>query len=56
MKDLNLIALSFFLKQTEETASLISELAEGVAQKKLILDECHELFKNISNLEVNAIY
>lgn len=53
MKILNVV---YFFQQTEETVSLMSELAEVVAQEKLLVDECHELLRNISNLEVNFNY
>ncbi|XP_038993156.1 QWRF motif-containing protein 3-like [Hibiscus syriacus] len=36
----------------EKTVSLVSELAEVVAQEKLLLEECIELFRMISILEI----
>lgn len=39
-------------EQAEQTASLLSELAEVVAQEKLLSDECLELCRTISTLEV----
>lgn len=41
--------------QIEKTVSLVSELAEAVAQEKLLLEECLELFRMISILEVILI-
>ncbi|TYG90136.1 hypothetical protein ES288_A12G158100v1 [Gossypium darwinii] len=38
--------------QIEKTVSVVSELAEVVAQEKLLLEECLELFKMISILEI----
>ncbi|KAK8569628.1 hypothetical protein V6N13_046677 [Hibiscus sabdariffa] len=39
----------------EKTVSLVSELAEVVAQEKLLLEECIELFRMISILEEQQI-
>ncbi|KAK8657273.1 hypothetical protein V6N13_035523 [Hibiscus sabdariffa] len=36
----------------EKTVSLVSELAEVVAQERLLLEECIELFRMISSLEI----
>ncbi|XP_024021001.1 QWRF motif-containing protein 3 [Morus notabilis] len=44
--------LTTFSPLTEETVSLISELAEVVVREKLLLEECIELLKTIFNLEV----
>ncbi|TYI51200.1 hypothetical protein E1A91_D12G158600v1 [Gossypium mustelinum] len=38
--------------QIEKTVSVVSELAEVVAQEKLLLEECLELFRMISILEI----
>ncbi|EOX99326.1 Family of Uncharacterized protein function, putative [Theobroma cacao] len=43
--------LSAFSPATEKTVSLLSELAEVVAQEKLLIEECLELFRMISILE-----
>ncbi|XP_021281894.1 QWRF motif-containing protein 3 [Herrania umbratica] len=43
--------LSAFSPVTEKTVSLLSELAEVVAQEKLLIEECLELFRMISILE-----
>uniref|UniRef100_K4CFY4 QWRF motif-containing protein 3 n=1 Tax=Solanum lycopersicum TaxID=4081 RepID=K4CFY4_SOLLC len=41
----------------EKTAEVMKEMAEVVVQEKLLLEECLELFNNISTLEVNfSIY
>lgn len=43
--------------QAEKTAEVMKEMAEVVVQEKLLLEECLELFNNISTLEVNfSIY
>lgn len=44
--------LMWFCQQAEKTVSLISELAEVVAQEKSLIEECQELFSIISTLEV----
>ncbi|TYG41317.1 hypothetical protein ES288_D12G166400v1 [Gossypium darwinii] len=41
--------------QIEKTVSVVSELAEVVAQEKLLLEECLELFRMISILEAEAM-
>lgn len=46
------LTLKLILEQAEQTASLLSELAEVVAQEKLLSDECLELCRTISTLEV----
>lgn len=43
------------LFQAEKTQALLSELAKVVAQEKLLVEECLELFKMISILEVKLI-
>ncbi|XP_068335094.1 QWRF motif-containing protein 3-like [Pyrus communis] len=46
------LLLANFLPLADQAASLLSELAEVVAQEKLLLQECLELFRNISTLEI----
>ncbi|XP_022726757.1 LOW QUALITY PROTEIN: QWRF motif-containing protein 3-like [Durio zibethinus] len=46
------LMLTAFSPGTEKTALLLSELAEVVAQEKLLLEECLELFRMISILEI----
>lgn len=46
------LTLKLFLQQAENTVTLLSELAEVVAQEKLLLEECLELCRTISTLEV----
>ncbi|XP_055824512.1 QWRF motif-containing protein 3 [Solanum dulcamara] len=45
------LILSNFSPGVEKTAEVIKEMAEVVVQEKLLLEECLELFKNISTLE-----
>ncbi|KAJ8543448.1 hypothetical protein K7X08_005971 [Anisodus acutangulus] len=45
------LILSNFSSGAEKTAEVIMEMAEVVVQEKLLLEECLELFKNISALE-----
>ncbi|KAK4355891.1 hypothetical protein RND71_024862 [Anisodus tanguticus] len=45
------LILSNFSSGAEKTAEVIKEMAEVVVQEKLLLEECLELFKNISALE-----
>ncbi|KAI9177837.1 hypothetical protein LWI28_019835 [Acer negundo] len=44
--------LASFSPSADNTASLVSELAEVVAQEKLLIDECLELSKTIAMLEI----
>ncbi|XWS68585.1 hypothetical protein CRYUN_Cryun04dG0103100 [Craigia yunnanensis] len=46
------LMLTAFSPGTEKTVSLLSELAEVVAQEKLLLEECLEHFRMISILEI----
>lgn len=46
------LTLKLFLQQAENNVTLLSELAEVVAQEKLLLEECLELCRAISTLEV----
>lgn len=41
--------------QSDKTVMESAELAEIVSQEKLLLEECLELFKFISDLEVKKI-
>ncbi|XP_028808491.1 QWRF motif-containing protein 3-like [Neltuma alba] len=45
-------ALTSFSPLADEVAAWLSELAEVVSQEKLLLDEVHDLFQNISFLEI----
>ncbi|KAM7503512.1 hypothetical protein LguiB_002416 [Lonicera macranthoides] len=47
-----LLVASEFSPTAEMTVSMLSELAEVAAQEKSLLEECLELFKTISSLEV----
>ena len=49
------LKLKFLHKQADKTAELLSELAEVVAQEKLLLEEIYDLFRTICVLEVTAI-
>ncbi|KAM1324249.1 hypothetical protein PS2_045030 [Malus domestica] len=46
------LLLAGFSPLAEQAAPLLSQLAEVVAQEKLLLEECIELFRNISTLEI----
>lgn len=46
--------LKLFVQQAEKNVLLLSELADVVAQEKLLLEECIELFRTISILEVKT--
>jgi hypothetical protein len=51
------LTLKLFIdQQAENTVTLLSELAEVVAQEKLLLEECIELCKTVSTLEVKYKY
>ncbi|XP_060189102.1 QWRF motif-containing protein 3 [Lycium barbarum] len=45
------LKLSTFSSRAEKTAEVLKEMAEVVVQEKLLLEECLELFKNVSALE-----
>ncbi|KAA3462545.1 QWRF motif-containing protein 3-like isoform X1 [Gossypium australe] len=47
----NPFMIARMVPQIEKTVSVVSELAEVVAQEKLLLEECLELFRMISILE-----
>ncbi|XP_015081840.2 LOW QUALITY PROTEIN: QWRF motif-containing protein 3 [Solanum pennellii] len=50
------LRLSNFSSGAEKTAEVMKEMAEIVVQEKLLLEECLELFKNISTLESQERY
>ncbi|XP_011045515.1 PREDICTED: QWRF motif-containing protein 3 [Populus euphratica] len=45
-------ALSSFSSTAEQTVTLLSQLAEVVAQEKLLMEECHELLQTVSALQI----
>ncbi|KAJ6885204.1 QWRF motif-containing protein 3 [Populus alba x Populus x berolinensis] len=45
-------SLSSFHPQAEQTVALLSELAEVVAQEKLLVEECLELLQTVSALQI----
>ncbi|XP_021901096.1 QWRF motif-containing protein 3-like [Carica papaya] len=47
--------LSSFSSLAERTVCLISELAKVVSQEKLLLEECHEHFRTISQLMIQEM-
>ncbi|KAH0984466.1 hypothetical protein GBA52_011643 [Prunus armeniaca] len=48
------LLLATFSPLAEQTVPLLSELAKVVAQEKLLLEECLELSKTISTLEITV--
>ncbi|CAN0914911.1 QWRF motif-containing protein 3 [Linum grandiflorum] len=46
------LALTAFSPPSDKTAEMVSELAEVVAQEKLLIQEFHEIYQTVSTLQV----
>lgn len=48
------LTLKLLHHQAEKTATLLSQIAAVIAQEKLLLEECQEIFQTIPILEVKV--